>query len=461
MKLYKYLSIILFVFFISCEEESDTVVSGNVIAPIVTAPSEGESVVVTEDNMASEITISWDEADYGVDLEVTYIVQLDVKDNLFATAAVLSSTQESSVTLTHSQLNDIVIGDLNQDANAAADLEVRVVAKSTGFNDLNSDLIPLGVTTFLASGVPPVVTASDVAITSDILGNMYELTWTAADFGSSSEVTYEVSLTVDGETSAVLGSTMESSLSLNHEALNFYLVGNLDQANNTAVQAQFVVTAITATNELISEPVTASITTLNATVPGMLWVPGGYQDWDPSQAPTLIQTGDHSFDGFVYMALETGFKFTSHPDWDHTNFGFESDGILTKDGNAGGLTYGPGFMRYQVDTSALTYTATFVESFGLIGTATAGGWDLSTPMTYDETLNAWVATADLIAGAMKFRADDEWAINYGVGDINSRRGQLYFDGASYDVKEDGSYTVTLSFDTKTTPYQFNYEIIKN
>ncbi|PIB34000.1 hypothetical protein BFP72_00410 [Reichenbachiella sp. 5M10] len=448
--------------FAACEEEDKAVIGDEVIPPQMTSPSDGASIVVSETNMADELIITWEEADYGVDLAVTYTVEMDIKDNVFYAPAIVASTQENTATVTIEAINTMIISDLHQQANERSDVEFRVVATTEGLDDLTSPVVAGTVTTFQSAGDPAVVTTPAVGAESTItvanLMDKFSVEWSPADLGTS-DVVYTVELVV-GDASVVLGKTGETKLAVNNESLNYYLVGNLEQAGGAAVTASLQVTASSSTTDLKSELSSVVVNTLDATVPGRLYVPGGYQNWVPDVAPTLNQSGD-IFDGFVYMNIETGFKFTSAPDWDHTNFGFDSEGVLTKDGDAAGLTYGPGFFRYQVDTVNLTYVASLVESFGLIGTATPGAWDSSTPMTYDEATDTWRATADLVVGALKFRANDAWDINYGVADITSLRGQLYFDGGSYDVKEDGNYTVILSFDTQKTPYQFNYEIIKN
>lgn len=469
MKLYKYITLVLSVLIMNaCTDDSQVMVSDEMISPSVSTPESGTVLVITEDNLEDNWTVTWAEADYGVNLAVTYFVEIDFKDNVFYSPAVVGSTEDNTVTITVAELNDLILADLNQDPNEVAPVELRIVARSEGLSDLISEVVPMNVTTFGDDGTPPVLTSPAASSTTSIddsnLSDQFAMEWDAAEFSSAGDVTYLIEAAVAGTdfaTTAILGKTTETTLAITNEALNYYVVGNLGQNEASAVATEIRIKAITSTTELISEVTNITVNTLDAMEKGVLWTPGSHQGWDPSTAGTISQIGEHLFEGYMYFAEGAGFKFTSSPDWDHTNFGFASDGVLTKDGTADGLSVEAGYYKFKVDTSALTYETVKVTSFGLIGTATAGGWDTSTDMTYDADANTWSITTDLVVGAMKFRADNDWAINYGVKDINAKRGPLVFDAASFDIKADGNYTVILSFDSGTSPYEFNYEIIEN
>lgn len=201
----------------------------------------------------------------------------------------------------------------------------------------------------------------------------------------------------------------------------------------------------------------------NIPVPAALWMPGGYQGYNPAAAPKIYATGADTFEGYVYISSNTGYKFTSAPDWEHTNYGSAGTaGTLSTNGAAPDLSINQGYYKFNVNTADLTYTATLIETWGLIGTATSGSWDVSTPMTYNQANNVWTVTANLTVGALKFRANNGWGINYGVSDSNSYTGNLVFDAsAAVDIKEAGSYTVTLDFSRSESPYKYTYQVVKN
>ena len=171
-----------------------------------------------------------------------------------------------------------------------------------------------------------------------------------------------------------------------------------------------------------------------------LYVPGGHQGWNPATAPLVYSPNlDWKFDGYVYMAGGNEFKFTSEPDWDHTNYGDGGNGTLSTSG--GNLTVSEtGFYRLTVDLSKEPYAYTVTATtWGLIGDATAGSWDTSTPMTLNTATGEWTVTTTLAGGkAFKFRANDGWDINLG-GNVNN----LTYGGDNIPVTSDGTYLITL------------------
>jgi hypothetical protein len=188
-----------------------------------------------------------------------------------------------------------------------------------------------------------------------------------------------------------------------------------------------------------------------------LYAPGGHQGWSPETAPTLYSRNfDFKYEGYVYFADEnTEFKFTSQPDWGGTNYGDGGEGgILSDDGGAGNLKITePGYYKLNVDLSVLPFTYTAVATdWGVIGSATPGGWDNDTDMTYDPETGIWSVTLDLIDGAFKFRANDGWDINLG-GDLNN----LSYNGSDIPITE-GNYTITLDL---SNPQQYSATIVQN
>jgi len=185
-----------------------------------------------------------------------------------------------------------------------------------------------------------------------------------------------------------------------------------------------------------------TVTFINTSFPGKLYVPGGHQGWNPATAPVLNGDTEGHYEG--YVTLTDIFKFTSAPDWAHTNYGgsFES---LDTDPSAGNLAVpAPGYYYLKVDLTTMSATATLIERVGVIGSFT--GWGEDVAMTYDAETNLWTATGLAFPAGTeyKFRMNNAWDINLG-GDPDD----LKQDGAN--LKADaGMYTLTLSL--ATTPY---------
>lgn len=145
-----------------------------------------------------------------------------------------------------------------------------------------------------------------------------------------------------------------------------------------------------------------------------LWTPGNSNGWNQGNSQQLAQSGEGTFQGFMYINGE--FKFTDAPDWNHTNYGYEADGKLSTDGGAGNLPMpatGEGLYFAEVNVNNLSYKLTYIESVGIAGEANS--WNQKEPleMTHSDDFLKWTYTGDL-SGQFKFVFNRDWAINLGA-----------------------------------------------
>ncbi|MDH3243152.1 MAG: RagB/SusD family nutrient uptake outer membrane protein [Saprospiraceae bacterium] len=173
----------------------------------------------------------------------------------------------------------------------------------------------------------------------------------------------------------------------------------------------------------------------------VVYMPGAYQGWDPANEKTVLTSpnDDGTFEAYMYFPdANTEFKITTGPNWD-VNYGDnEMDGILDLNGS-NLVAADAGVYKVNVDLNNLTYT-TLKTDWGLIGSATPGGWDADTDMTYDPEEEAFVLDLYLIAGEIKFRANDDWAINFGD---NGADALLDAGGDNIQIPADGNYLIKL------------------
>lgn len=146
------------------------------------------------------------------------------------------------------------------------------------------------------------------------------------------------------------------------------------------------------------------------------------------------------FTGFMYLN-QNGFKFCTQPEWKGTNYG--ADFNTAADAANITMTEEAGYYKVDVDLESKSYVLTPITTIGVIGGASPNGWDSDVDMTYvpynaeTKALGYWEAKdITLASGEIKFRANDDWAINWG-GDVNALTqggGNISVDAGTYDIK---------------------------
>lgn len=146
------------------------------------------------------------------------------------------------------------------------------------------------------------------------------------------------------------------------------------------------------------------------------------------------------FTGFMYLN-QNGFKFCTQPERKGTNYG--ADFNTAADAANITMTEEAGYYKVDVDLESKSYVLTPITTIGIIGSASPNGWDSDVDMTYvpynaeTKALGYWEAKdITLASGEIKFRANDDWAINWG-GDVNALTqggGNISVDAGTYDIK---------------------------
>lgn len=126
--------------------------------------------------------------------------------------------------------------------------------------------------------------------------------------------------------------------------------------------------------------------------------------------------------------------------------GLTGTAVAITDPVAAGIALTPG--KYQISINITTGAYSFMTtetvpfpSIGLIGTATAGGWDGDdTDMTTEDGVNYYIKSVVFVAGGtLKFRQDNDWKIAWG--------GTAFVEGLPSDdniVVVDGTFDIMLN-----------------
>lgn len=177
--------------------------------------------------------------------------------------------------------------------------------------------------------------------------------------------------------------------------------------------------------------------------------PGGWDaDTDMDQDPTLPYIWRKRL-----ILTDGEAKFRAENDWIFNwGAGDFPSGIGTQDGANIPVPAG----EYKITFNSITGEYSFEElvvfgTVGIIGTATAGGWDTDTDMTKDLVDESfwYINSIDLLAGEAKFRAENAWTVNWGATGFPSGIGTQ--DGPNIPVTA-GTYRVTIN--TGTGEYEF-------
>ena len=174
-----------------------------------------------------------------------------------------------------------------------------------------------------------------------------------------------------------------------------------------------------------------------STFPEFIYEIGGESGWSTSHP--LAGNGTGQYSGIYY--LNDQFKFKPNADnWDDDYEKADGDayaGTLKQDGGPNVDAPEAGVYVIDVDLAAMTYKLTALTSVSIIGSV-KGSWDTDVDLTYNVEAGCWEVTAELGAGEWKFRANHDWAINWGGSE-----GDLTQDGANLQLAEAGTYKVQL------------------
>lgn len=174
--------------------------------------------------------------------------------------------------------------------------------------------------------------------------------------------------------------------------------------------------------------------------------------WSPENGISLWKTGDYKFE--IYASLnQGGIKFLP------TNTGWDGDwgmkpgtpNTLLQEGEDNVNITEADYYHITIDFENLSYNLLTVNSWGIIGDATIGGWNTETPMDYDANSGLWkLDNVTFTDGTFKFRANNDWSLNYGTGEQDQ---VLNENGGNIPVQA-GTYSLTLDL----TKYPYSYTL---
>jgi hypothetical protein len=297
------------------------------------------------------------------------------------------------------------------------------------------------------------LSATQVVLDKDELGtDVLTVTWTEPDFGYNAAVNYKIYFNKAGgeaaDAESVNGGTSYSK-TFKSEELNKILL-NLELKPEEAADVTVVVAAVLNDKTgygILSEPNTLNATpyadVLDLSTPWGL-VGSAFNDWGGAGPDAPFYKTDEAGVYVCYVTLKDGkWKIRKDNDW-AVNYGDNgADGSLEAGGSD--IDAVAGTYKIVFNENALTYTVT-AFTIGLVGDATVNGWNgPDMPLSYDPYTDTWRTQVKLNEGKIKFRQNNDWAVNYGDNGLD---GTLESGGADIPVTA-GYYDVVLNLNDLT------------
>ena len=235
------------------------------------------------------------------------------------------------------------------------------------------------------------------------------------------------------------------SISYTNQEFNAVLLGaGIPVGETTKIELRLKSSA-GSTVPMAYSPVIKMTVTTYASI-SYLYVPGAYQGWNPSTANTLISpTSNGEYVAYIdFSEANSEFKITTERTWDNS-YGTDDNINLIYNGGGNIKAVNAGSQKLVVDLNAKTFKLT-AHSWGVIGSATPGGWDADTDMFFDDATQRFVLNnVTLSAGEIKFRLNNDWSTNYGGSNGNAVAG-----GDNIAIADAGTYKI--EFDQENLKY---------
>ncbi|SHF98841.1 SusE domain-containing protein [Flavobacterium defluvii] len=318
------------------------------------------------------------------------------------------------------------------------------------------------------------VSSSTLVLTEDTADDQVLLvSWPSVSFPIEAPVTYAIQFDLVGDTGGSNAWQKAKRIEVGSDVLSKTLIGRdlnkiaVDLGLEPNVAGKLVVRVEAAMDRKIySNPITLTITPYEKSVVfGEIYMPGSYQGWAiETAAPlTAIQKGVYQGYMTVPVGAGPGFKLNTARNWAQFYGAGATNNDLQNMSDTDFVLPGAGSYQIKVNLNTLKWSQT-PYAWGIVGPAsatadqTAGdpnyGWNHSVPMSYDHVSQTWKITANLLPGALKFRLNDAWTINYGPADPSTNIVNLD-NGGAYTIGEAGTYEVTFKIietDPATTGY---------
>lgn len=403
------------------------VVTPYIIPVTLSMAPAGPLTLVVEDATNTAVVFQWNATEYGNILPLYYAVEIDKAGGTFATPTVLKFAAALTGSITVNDLNNAAIN-AGIAPTESGDLAIRVNAHQgdyPGANPLYSNVVTLNVTTYLS------------VMTWYVPGN-----YVAASYPGSSYLDWSPADSPQVKSLASAPTKLEGYVYMAN-ATNEWKFASKPNWDGPNYGAGATAGTLDASGGNMNSPagyykLNADASALTYTAVATVWgvigaaTPGGWGD----ETALIFDPATSTWRGGLACTVGE-FKFRANHDWGFNYGSTAANATLDAGGSNIPITFAADYY-FTLDLShpnEYTYSA---NRWGVIGSATADGWNSDQNMTWDATNKVLTVTLPLIVGEIKFRANDDWAINLG-GDLTA----LTPGGANIPIAAAGTYTITL------------------
>lgn len=406
---------------VSCEQKE--LITLNPDANTVVSLSETDLLLTTEMEGQDVLTVSWTDPDFGFDAGATYKVLIDFADGDFSEPQTIAVGTSLEKVFKSQELNAKLLS-LGAIPDVVNDVAFKVLIVLSDYSDILSDASTISIT--------PYASYLDLSTAWGVVGSATPNGWDGPDIPF-----YQTGTDNVFDAYATLVDGMIKFRKDNEWAVNYG-----DNDNDGSLEEGGADIPVTAG----SYKITINLNDLTWSMEAFSWgivgsaAPNG---WD---GPDAVMNYDPYSDTFkAAVTLIAGeIKFRQNNSWD-VNYGDTgADGTLEAGGDNIAVDAGHYIVTLDFsDANNPVYSIEATDLWGLVGSAAPNGWDgpnikFAPDFGGNEGL-FYLNNIELIDGEIKFRLNDDWALNYGDDGAN---GSLEEGGANIAVTA-GVYNITL------------------
>ena len=415
--------------FSSCQKEEDKAIL-NIAGAVPSVKLSASSVVLLKDNATTNaLTVSWEKPNYGFDAPATYTIQIDKKGGTFVAPITVSTDQKLTKSFTTAELNAILLK-LGLVPATTGGIDIRVMS-NVGDNT--------SATTFLSSTTSltatPYLDKIDFSSPWGLVGDATPNGWNGPDVPM-----YKTAKSNEFVAYATLKAGKIKFRKDNDWAINY---GDNGADGTTEINGSDIVIAKAGSYKIVF-----NLSSLTYSAEEYTW--GLVGDASPNgwNGPDISLAYDPSTDTWKTTAfLKTGaIKLRLNNAWAVEYGG--TNGTLVKAGANINVTEGN--YNITINLSKGTYTVEASKPWGVVGDATANGWNGPDVKFRPDFFTENVYVVDNITlkdGSIKIRNNDAWTLEYGD---NGADGVLDAGGANIAVKA-GNYSISMDLSNSKKP----------